>query len=375
MKNKRVCIDVNSIVPYFVRGYMNGVGRTSMELLEALAEKKELPFEIVLYSQNLKGVGGRNLNLPFESKHFYFPYRENWNKIMSLFPVREVLTNSELIHIPHNFEYVYNPSKVLITLHDALFMKLDESMFNHAKMRQLVPPLINKCRGIVTCSEASKRDITEYMKVEEEKISVIPWGISRKVFFREEKDIVESFNRTHLLERPYFTMVSCNEGRKNTISLLRAFRLYLNAGGNFDLVLLWGNPPSSILNEFSSEMKSKRVRFLSPVDESGLRALYTGAKASFFPSKYEGFGLPVLESLACGTPVVTCRNSSLEEVGGNVAFYTEPEDLERMAQYMIDFEKNAYNYSEIRETAETHLLKFSWEKTAASYIDFYSRYF
>ena len=105
---KKILIDINSIVPYFACGKINGIGRTTKELVESLSRIEDLPFEITLYSQNMKGIGGRNLDTKFKSYHLYYPNREKWNKALSFFPVREWMTRYDLMHIPHNFEYVPN---------------------------------------------------------------------------------------------------------------------------------------------------------------------------------------------------------------------------------------------------------------------------
>ena len=102
-------------------------------------------------------------------------------------------------------------------------------------------------------------------------------------------------------------------------------------------------------------------------DHLGLRE----GTASFFPSKYEGFGLPIIESMACGTPVVTCRNSSLTEVGGNVALYTASEDIEEMADYMRKFEDGSFDLSKLSDESIDQANKFSWSKSADDYIRFY----
>ena len=104
---KRLLIDINSIVPYYVTGKVNGIGRTTLELIQALAGIKNLPFEVVLYSQNMKGIGGRNTGLPFKTKHLYLPHREKIDKLLARFPIKECLTGYDIMHIPHNFEYVY----------------------------------------------------------------------------------------------------------------------------------------------------------------------------------------------------------------------------------------------------------------------------
>lgn len=372
---KKICIDINSIIPLFINGHLSGVGRTTLELVQALSLIKDsLPFEIVLYSQNMKGIGGRNFDHPFKNKHLYFPNRDRWQHFLSFFPIKETLIDYDLLHIPHNFEYLYNPKKTVVTLHDAFFMKIQEKQFNHLEMRKNVPPMVRKVAAIMTCSESSKQDIMETMGILEEKITVVPWGISKELFYPENKKLIENFNTSKQLKCSYFASVSCSETRKNTLSVLRAFRQYIATGGNYDLVLLWSNPPVWILKEFYTEIINKRICFLAHLNNEELRALYSGATATFFPSKYEGFGLSILESMACGTPVVTCENSSLKELGQDVALYTKPEDLECMAQYMHGFESGQYEGLQLKSRGIEHASKFSWNETAKRYVEFYEKH-
>ena len=372
--SKRLCIDINSIVPLFVRGYVSGIGRTTLELVEALAGiKDELSFEIILFSQNMKGISGRNLNLPFKNKHLYLPYRENYNKFLGKYPIREVFTQYDLLHIPHNFENVHCPEKTLVTLHDAMFYSYPEPFLVDEKMKRLITSLAVKSKGIVTCSESSKGDILKYMNVAEEKITVIPWGVSTKQFFPESQELIHKAMNKFSLNKPYFIMVSCNIGRKNTAMLIENFRNYIQEGGQYDLVLVWENPPPDLLNKYKKEIGEKRIHFVGGISTSDLRAMYSGAIASFFPSKYEGFGLPILESIACATPVVTCRNSSLEEVGKKMALYVDPDSSEEMSQYMHDFEVGKYDLDVFQEKAMLHIKDFSWENTAKKYVEFYQK--
>ena len=373
--SKRICIDINSVVPLFVFGYVSGVGRTTLELVEALAEiKDELPFEITLYSQNMKGIGGRNLNTPFKNRHLYLPYRYKYSKFLGKYPLREIFTCYDLLHIPHNFEYVHCPEKTLITLHDAMFYSYPEPFLVGKGMKKMITSLAVKAKGIVTCSESSKKDIMKYMKIAEEKITVIPWGISTKQFFPESREYIHKTMFKFSLNKPYFIMVSCDIGRKNTAMLMENFRNYIQEGGQYDLVLVWENPPLDLLNNYKKEIDHKRIHFVGGLSETDIRAMYSGAIASFFPSKYEGFGLPILESIACVTPVVTCRNSSLEEVGKETALYVDPDSSEEMAQWMHNFEAGKYDFDVFREKAILHVKDFSWEKAARKYVDFYMKY-
>ena len=212
------------------------------------------------------------------------------------------------------------------------------------------------------------------MNVEEEKVTVVHWGVSTDQFFPESEQNIQGVRNQLNLFRDYFMMVSCDIGRKNTELLMENFRNYTKQGGKNDLVLIWKDCPKSIRDEYKKQIEEKRIHLIGGISDDELRALYSGAVLTFFPSKYEGFGLPILESFACGTPVVTCRNSSLEEVGGKTAFYV-PEDSETaMAHYMHEFEEGKYNRNELKQAALKHIQNFSWQKVAEEYIRFYLHY-
>jgi len=372
MKQKRICIDINSIVPLFVRGYVSGVGRTTLELVEALADVKEdLPFEIVLYSQNMKGIGGRNLNLPFKNKHLYFPHRENYDKFLGKYPIREIFTRYDLLHIPHNFEYVYCPEKIIVTLHDALFMKFQEKFFNHERMKLEVPPLMHKCKAIITCSKSSKEDIVETMNVDPEKIHVIPWGIRHDIFFPEyDSEILE---RKFGLKKAYFFSIPCSDERKNTPMLIDAYIELCKNNPENDLCLIW-DAPQYIREKINYLGVQNRIHLLKNIDNNDLRVLYSGATATVFPSMYEGFGLPVLESMACGTPVITSNTSSLPEVGGNAAIYIDPADKLSILNAMMLFENNVVDKAALSEKGVEHAFTYTWDKCARATLGVYQKY-
>lgn len=373
---KRLLIDVNSIVPYYVTGKVTGIGRTTLELIQALAKIPELPFEVTLYSQNMKGIGGRNTSLPFKDKHLYLPHREKVDRLLARFPVREWFTGYDLMHIPHNFEYVYRPDKCVVTLHDALFMKMQESVFEHEKMKQIVPPFMHQCKHIITCSEASKRDIVETMGVNPEKITVIYWGVKHDIFFpqKDKLSVRDKLQSKFKLSNPYFLSVSCNAERKRTDVLVRSYiALSSKQPLSHDLVLVWGNPPISLLEEVKNSSVTNRIHFLKNISDEDLALLYNGAGAMFFPSSYEGFGLPLLEAMACGTPVVTCRNSSLDEIAGEAAIYLEEPISNSLCNVMRQFDQHELDLNSMIEKGLKRAALFNWEKTAKDTIQVYSK--
>lgn len=371
---KNILIDINSIVHGLVTGTISGIGRTTLELVKALNKIPDIPFDITLYSQNMKGLGGKDLTSNFKTKHFYLPNRKRINQVLSYIPLKELSTGYDLMHIPHNFEYVFAPQKTILTIHDALFFAYPDNFLGHDFARQQYPKLAQQSRAIVTCSHASKSDIVKYMGVKEELVDVVHWGVDHHVFYPQ--DPVKSAATIALLriDFPFFLMVSCDIGRKNTVGLIRAFKKFIGNKREHRLVLVWGNMPEYLQNEYSAEIKNGQLVILKNISDQVLAALYNQASVTFFPSKYEGFGLPILESLACGTPVITCRNSSLPEVGGEAAIYVDSDKEEEMTDWMGVFEKGQHSKEDYLVASIHQASQFTWEKAARKYIGFYSKH-
>ena len=238
-------------------------------------------------------------------------------------------------------------------------------------------PFIQSVNHIITCSESSKKDIIETMHVEPEKISVIYWGIKHHIFKKSSRDksnIKTEIKAKWELDQDYFLTVSCNTQRKRTDKLIQAYiRLARSKKLKNHLVLIWQSPPKELLEQVKQSGFQDQIHFLSDISDKDLALFYNGATAMFFPSSYEGFGLPVIESMACGCPVITCNNSSLGEIGGDAAIYlTEPveDSLPEMLD-LIDQEK-----IDLRPYIQKGLIKvknFKWNKTAEQTLDIYKK--
>ena len=129
---------------------------------------EDLPFE--LYSQNTKGIGAKNFDVPFAKRHLYLPKRELFDKVVSKLHLRELLGRYDLMHIPHNFDNIAHPEKCIVTIHDAMFFSYPEAAFNPEFARRYYR--VSECKAIITCSESSKHDIVKYMNVPEDKVNV-----------------------------------------------------------------------------------------------------------------------------------------------------------------------------------------------------------
>lgn len=373
---KKVLIDVNSAIPYFSLGIQSGIGRTTMELLNTMAQVPELPFDVILYSQNLRGISGRNLHLPFKNRHIFLRHTPLWDNFVKRLRIRECATKYDLMHIPHNYELVRHPERCIVTLHDALFMKSEKPTDEQRQMQILVPSFAQQCKHIITCSESSKRDIIETMNIPSDKITVIYWGIRHDVLrpISNKAEVRSRLEKQFQIGHPYFFTLSCNAKRKRADVLVRSYISYCEKNPcPYDLVLIWDNPPTELIAEVKRSTASNKIHFLKSVTDEELALLYNGATALFFPSQYEGFGLPIIEAMACGTPVVTCRNSSLCEIAGEDAIYLEEPVNESIPKVIDGFVKGVYPLNEFISKGLKRASEFTWKKCAEQTIEVYKR--
>lgn len=367
MKNKRLLLDVNSILGYIRNGYVYGVGRSTFELLNSLNKLiNEISFEIVLYSQNTKRVTPKGL-FGFRSFHFLWPNREWYNKILYILGIKKKIIRYDLMHIPHNVDDVLDDiSNTIFTIHDVIVLRYPQYWnLTEWKIKQL-KSVAQQCRAIVTCSECSKRDIVQFLNVPESKVTSIPWGVNREVFTSVYDD--EYLQRIGVKRLYYFTS-SANHPRKNLPLLLDSYRAYLSMGGSAQLVIL--NPEEEHLAGVADLIAEEKIIVMRKISDRELAVLYTNAQCSLMLSSYEGFGLPVLESLACGTQVICARNSSLVEAGGDIVDYIDEMNADTIASMMLCYDNRDKSSILDSKMLEDHLQHFSWECCARKYIEFY----
>lgn len=370
---KTLLVNVTTIFkPIRGEGYVSGMGRSTYQLLNAISKQGELPFDIRLYGSGLSAFHNNADGLPFKYNCFPLPMKlgSELTRLESFF-VNNVYKH-DLLHIPHNYDYSLSKGMdFVVTIHDVC--EYDDAVKRGNTKRVMAwRNSAEYSKKILTCSQCSKNDIVNRFRLPDEKVVVIPWGIDLGMFRKfDDDDIYRTLERFGVVNS-YFLAVSCSNERKNMSNLMKAFRCFINAGGKSLLVLLWGNPPQQILNEYEKEIRAKKMIFLNYVSDNDLVALYGGALATMYPSRYEGFGFPILESFACGTPVMTCRNSSLVEVGGAHAVYVGEDDVDEMVQAMQMFENGQFDYEVFRGAVKKYVGGFSWDKTANKYIEFYS---
>ena len=230
-------------------------------------------------------------------------------------------------------------SRLAVTVHDLSFLrepdwhKADNVAFSMRSLKQAVA----NADALIVPSEFTARELTSFYPETGDRVRVVPEAVPGH--FRPDGDAaaLEAIRRKYDLARPFFLFVGTLEPRKNVVGLVRAFHEFLAAGaGEHDLILAGGVgwKAESSLAAVRHRAGRDRVRHLGYVPDEDLPSLYRAAFALVYPSLYEGFGLPVLEALACGLPVITSRASSMAEIAGEAALYVDPEDENQIAAAM-----------------------------------------
>lgn len=374
MPPKRVAIEASSMLRRPGR-FLGGIGRTVLELVRAMVALHP-PEELVLFSQRLRGERLDCYGFDVKHRHLSLPRWKTLEKVMKSLGVIEMMCKADLYHAPANCAPLKQLDHTIVTLHDAMFLTYPEQFLGHDAMARTVPEFVRKCRAVITCSNHSKKDIIDSIGMPSDRVHVIYWGTNPEHFHPQaDRDAVrERLRRRFGLDRPYYLSVSCDVGRKNTERLIRVYESLAAGGSANDLVLAWRNPPESIRDRCTGAPLAGRVHFLAGPDDEQLADLYRGATAMAFPSVYEGFGLPVLEALSCGTPVITSKVTSMPEVGGNAAIYVDPLSDESIRAALELFENSDPTLEGIRERSLAQAARFSWEQCARQTLDVYRMY-
>ena len=269
--------------------------------------------------------------------------------------------------------------KTVITVHDLAF-KVFPAMFPKKDLWQLnfyANYAIKNADKIIAVSVSTKKDILRfYPKIDPQKICVIYHGFDAELFFRKiDGEVQRRFRAKYLIDdAPYLLYVGAIQPRKNLITLIEAFGK-LKATGNYPkLKLVLAGAPAwqaeSTLEAVQNSHYSKEIVLTGRVSFSDLAKFYRCAKMFIFPSLYEGFGIPILESFASGTPVICANNSSLPEVAGDSALYFTSGDVAELEAKIKEILENAPLRESLIKKGYLQLEKFSWEKCAEETLEF-----
>lgn len=247
----------------------------------------------------------------------------------------------------------------LVVIHDAAVFSVPQAFSASFRVAYKVIHAGLSLMGarILTVSEFSRRDLARHLPLGAERIAVLPESAEHVLRHSPDQALLE---RTGLGRRPYVLAVSSVAAHKN-------FRLVLDAltrldNPPFDMAIAGGGN-AKVFGQ-SVELRSDRVKWLGYVSDAELRALYEGAMCFVFPSIYEGFGIPPLEAMQCGCPVLAARAASIPEVCGDAAIYFDPRDPAALAQLLLKVADDASLRNTLKQKGLARAQQFTWKRVA-----------
>jgi glycosyltransferase involved in cell wall biosynthesis len=230
--------------------------------------------------------------------------------------------------------------------------------------RALTPLALRRCRHIISVSHYTKQRIQQRYGISEKKITVIHNGVERRFAPVGEDAINRVRSELDIPAGPYILSLSAIQPRKNLRRLLRVWEhVQSTLDGSVTLVLAGGEGESTVFRSLALDDLPSNVHFTGYVDDDLLPALYTGAKAFVYPSLYEGFGLPILEAMACGTAVLTSDVTSLPEVAGESASLVDPRSMDDIKEGLTRLLQDDPLRSHLQKKGKERAASFTWDKS------------
>jgi glycosyltransferase involved in cell wall biosynthesis len=283
----------------------------------------------------------------------------------------------DLFHATH---YVLPPlpkTRAVVTIHDIIHLLYPQFLPNraaHVYARLMIRHALNRANRIITVSYNSKRDLTDYFGIPAARTEVIYNGVSPA--FRP--DVPEAERRRVAdklgLSSPYLLFLGGEKPHKNVQNVVRAFAEARRARGLDHTLVLAGPMPKEVgrLEGLIAALDlEKAIRRPGIVEEADLPGLFAGADALLYPTLYEGFGLPVVEAMACGVPVLTSATSALQEIAGGYAYLVDPMDVEAISAGIGVLATDPKVRSDYAELGKKRALDFSWDKAAERTLEVY----
>ena len=284
----------------------------------------------------------------------------------------------EILHCTSNTAPIWCDIPLVLTLHDIIFLEPRDKQ-NHSLYQNMgwlyrrlnVPRILNKCRRIITVSNFEMENIISKLNIPRERMAMIYNGYNE--WFKPVEDKDEIY-KNYIPEPGYFFFLGNTDPKKNTERTLVAYSKYL-AKSSIKRKLLMADLDPEYLNGIIERNHIENIRdnIVMPgyIVNSDLPYIYHSAFAFLYTSLRESFGIPLLEAMACGTPVITSNTSSMPEIGGKDAILVNPEKSDEITDMMLRLETDNDFYEHQRAIGMERAKLFSWEKTAGNLLKLY----
>lgn len=375
----RIGIDCRTILNP-EKGEGAGIGHYTYQLVRHLLkiDKKNdyfLFFDRTVQERRLakfKQENARIIFFPFIQYTKFLPTGYS-HFLVSAFLARQKLDvfHSPTLSLPQSYRA---PS--VVTAHDLTVYKFPDLYTDKQSslLKTIIPQAVRQAKKIIAVSQSTKKDLGEIFGVESERIKVIYHGLDERFFRKSDPKVIKDIQKKFNISNDYLLFLGTLESRKNIIRIIEAYER-LREKINYSYQLVLAGAPGGNFNEIKKRIDESKYRedILLPgyIEADDLDPLFEGAKIFVFPTLYEGFGLPIIEAMANGVPVVTSNISSLPEIAEGNAVLVDPFNVAEITQAIFDLLTKPDMSQEFSQHGKEKAKEFDWQKTAKETLTIY----
>jgi glycosyltransferase involved in cell wall biosynthesis len=353
-----------------------GAGNYIIQFIKALAQI-DIDFELVVFIHQSKRA---LFDLPVDAKI-------QWRLVADKSPMQRLIWEQtilpgqvrsariDLLHSLHYTQPVRLGCSSVVTIHDMTFFLFPHL---HTRSKRLFFPFairtsIRRADALVTISESTRQDTIRLLGVTPQKIFTTQLGVNDEFHVIEDKELLTEVRQKYGLPKEYILYVGLVEPRKNIPSLIRAYKSLIGQGTKHSLVIVgrFGWMYQEVIEQTEKLGLKDRVQFTGYIPQDDLPIVYNLASLFVYPTRYEGFGFPALEAMACGTPVITTDISSLPEIVGDAGMLVPPDDEQALTTAIAKVLTDSTLYDQLKTKGLLRAKYFTWERTARETLKVY----
>lgn len=368
----RIAID---LIP--ITGKEAGLQRYAQQLVKGLAEFDKKNDYILLLNEKaydffyVKQSNFKNIKVKTPPKIHFF-----WEQVY--LPLHTLFKNFDILHFPVSAPpyFQFSSLKTIVTMHDLTFIIYPETMTKISRLYWtfFMKRGVKTAKKIIADSKSTKDDLIKHYNIPEEKVKVIHAALTRNFSTSLEASNFQSVKDEYGLPEKYLLYVGTLEPRKNVRRLVQAFHKAKSKKRFIHKLVITGKKGwlfSEIFETVEKLRLGSEVIFTGFVPDEDLPGIYSGAEIFVFPSLYEGFGLPPLEAMSYGVPVLVSNSSSLPEVVGDAGILVNPEDIDDIANGILRLVEDQNLRNQLKEKGLQQAQKFSLERMAKETLEVY----
>ena len=361
----KIAINCRLLIP----GKLEGIGFFTFELLRRWVDNYPEHEFVLLFDRRTDGMGLKRSNVKiveiFPSARHPVLYKIWFDYRLPRILKRE---RADLFFSPEPLTTLRWSGPKVITVHDLAYIHFPSILrsVDLAYRQKYMPKFLHQADSIITVSDFTRQDLGTRFRELEAPVYVVSNGC-RAVFRRRSEEEVKGFRATNTEGKPYFFYYGSLNARKNIANLLRAFEAFKKEHGSDHLMVLGGHKgwkTNEMMKVYRQHSFKEDIRFTGYLEDEHLSDWLGAATALTYVSRFEGFGLPVLEAMRSGVPVITSRKSSMEEIAGDHAFYVTPDYVDSIANRMKFVVSEKGKVAERLEAAYQKSFHYNWDDTA-----------